>query len=731
VSAAGADPGTTRELPTVTGAARQAALRGARFDPRLVSLRSGLVAALPVAAMLALGTALHRPAATVTLGVGAILVGMAWRAGDAPVEPPLATMGADAIVLAAATVLGTVAGRYPALHLVLLAALCLIAGLATALGRGGAVVGTQAIIAYTILGAFPEPLGPALALGGLVLAGGVAQVAACALLARPPAHRRQRAAVAAALRSLAAQARDPQAPAATSAVALDAAELALALPAVFGSPELATLTELIAAGRRIRLELTALGSASFYAARTDPEHAERLGTALRDATARIADALALAAAALEGGPEQALRLRDAALALGAWGAARAPLPVAPLEQGLAALTGRVGATLRQVLLASGFTTDGMGAWTPPPARRRGPLPRPSAGSWRRLASGLRTDVRKLRDAARRDAPAGRHALRLAVVVPLTELLAQVTSLPHGQWAVLAVATVLRPEFGATLTRGVERVIGTLAGVVLATLMAVALNPGGWGAAAALTAIAYGTFAVFSASFAAGVAGLTAVIVFLIHTVSPVDTAQLAFDRGLDTVIGGALGLAAYAAWPTWSARSLPHRMATLITAQGDYLALVLGALIAGAPADGERLRGRARAARMAWGDAEALLRVTRMEPARGGTGPGTAARMLQSLRRVVYAVHALRVGVGQIADPTPHPELEDLRRGLLAATATLASRAGGEAGPAAMPPLRARYRQIAWGPQHGLPDSVRIPIDELIDALDSLALVLGIELPTG
>ena len=67
----------------------------------------------------------------------------------------------------------------------------------------------------------------------------------------------------------------------------------------------------------------------------------------------------------------------------------------------------------------------------------------------------------MRSVANLHSAAGRHALRLAVVVSLTELLIQRVALPRAYWAVVAAATVLRPGFGQTFTRGAERVLGTL------------------------------------------------------------------------------------------------------------------------------------------------------------------------------------------------------------------------------------------------------------------------------
>ena len=106
------------------------------------------------------------------------------------------------------------------------------------------------------------------------------------------------------------------------------------------------------------------------------------------------------------------------------------------------------------------------------------------------------------------------------MVALTELLVQRVALPRAYWAVVAAASVLRPDFGATFTRGAERVVGTSAGVVISTLIAVALDPSGWGVVAVVGVLAFVTYAVFPASFTAGTAMMTGVVVFLLHAIAP-------------------------------------------------------------------------------------------------------------------------------------------------------------------------------------------------------------------
>jgi uncharacterized membrane protein YgaE (UPF0421/DUF939 family) len=632
------------------------ALRAAgRVDRTGVSARAGAIAAIPVASVLAIGTAIGRPVGAVTVAAGAMLGGVAWRAGG-PDAPPVGTMAAAALALALATVTGSASGRWPWLHLALLVGVCLAAGIATSLGRRGAVVGTQSIIAFVVFGRFPQPFGSAVALGGLVLAGGVTQTLFATLLARPPAWRQQRAAVAEAYRRLAALAAAPGTTV-PAAAALDAAEARLTAPALLADRSVMALSALVDEGRRIRLELIVLRAAADRARRR-PDDAEA---------------------------------------------------TAVLDGRLAALGGQVRAAAR--LAAASRRRSGLVG-----------VPAPTRGSRLPLA-GLREDLRRIRASLTLESAAGRHAVRLAVVVAGTELLVQRVALPRAYWAVVAAATVLRPDFAATFTRGGERVLGTIAGVLIASLIAVGLDPGGWGIVAVVGLLAFGTYAVFPASFAAGTALLTAVIVFLLHAVAPA-SGTIALDRGIDTAIGGAIGLAAYALWPTWSGASTGRLLAAVVEAQRSYLAAVLTGIVRGEPLLDAELRPLARRARMAYSDAEAAVTLAHTEPARG-TDPGRAAAALAGMRRLVYGAHGLRVEAGALAQRQPAPALAPLATGLAEALGQLAGRLRDESVAGGLPPLRDAYRRALPELPEPLAAAVRIPLDELIDATDTVAASLG------
>src|ERR1019366_8484743 len=188
--------GSPPQPAALTVAVREAA----RFDRESVSVWAGLLAAIPVVALLGGGIAAGEPVAAVTMGAGAMLVGTAWRTGGG--RPPLALMATDAVLMATSTFVGCVTGSVFWLHLGVLCVWSLMAGLLVGVGNRGAVVGTQAIIAVVVFGRFSQPPLAALGLAGLILAGGGAQVLFLSIVRWPSPLRAQRAATASAYRVL-------------------------------------------------------------------------------------------------------------------------------------------------------------------------------------------------------------------------------------------------------------------------------------------------------------------------------------------------------------------------------------------------------------------------------------------------------------------------------------------------------------------------------------------------
>ncbi len=672
-----------------------------------MSLTGGVIAAIPVIVVLGAGTAISGAVAGVTMGAGAMLVGVAWRTGGG--RPPLATMASVSVLMALSTFIGAATGSVPWLHLALLVVWGYGGGLLVTLGRRTAVVGTQAIIAIVVFGRFSQPIPQAAGLAGLVLAGGSAQVAFAALVNWPPSLRVQRESLARAYRAVAALAlAPPGASSVPAATAIDEAQATLAAPALLGDPAIMVLRSLVIEARRVRLELNAIRTLSGRAAGEGAAGESSDLTGASAALNAIAAVIANARGPLESG------LTDELPPMTPPAGAGSELE-AELERRSAALGGqlRAIAALAEQALAQ-------------PERRF----RPSRGATDPLGRARR-ELDELRANMSLGSAAGRHALRLAVVVPATELLAEHTPLARGYWMVVAAATVLRPEFGATLTRAAERLAGTAVGVVIAGLVTAGLHPSGAVTVAVVGVLACGAYTLFAASFAAGTAFLTATIVFLLNAVAP-DTFTTATDRLIDTVIGGAIGLAAFSAWPTWSRGPARQALAELARAQRAYLRAVLAPLIAGRAADGEALRPLARAARMAWTNAQDKVARSLGEPTARQIDADTSRGILVGLRRVVLAIGVVRVleeGRAERDGEPGFPALEALATDFDVAMAEIAGvLAGSGAGP--FPPLRERHQALA-SEGSGLGKVLLGELDEIVDALNTVGELVGLRHPTG
>ena len=699
-----------REPGPLTAAIRDAA----RFDRQLISVRAGLLAAIPVVAVLGFGLAFGDPVAGVTMGAGAMLVGIAWRTAGG--RPPLGLMATDAVLMAISCFVGSVTGSVLWLHFLVLCLWSLMGGLLVGVGNRGGVLGTQAIIAVVVFGRFSEPAPAALGLAGLVLAGGLAQVVFLSLIRWPSPLSGKRAATAAAYRALSGLAVAPVgASTLPVASALDEADVALAAPGLFGDAAVMTLRSLVNEGPRIRIQLSAL-HALLRQSREDEHPTVRRGLGL------TAEALGLVARAIEGdrAAAQALPEPVAALTAAARPETQQPSLRDPIDlimsRRLAALAGQ----LRAVAALAPAAGEGGGLRSRRPRRRTNqPLER------------LRADLDQLRAGMSLDSPAGRHALRLAVIVPAAALISREVPLSRGYWMVVAAATVLRPEFGATFTRGTERVLGTVLGVAIAGAIAVGLHPAGAITVLIVGLLGWAAYALFPASFAVGFAFITALVVFLLNAISP-DTLATASARLLDTLVGGTIGLVAYALWPTWARSTARQSLADLVQADRAYLAGVLSAIAEGRRADEQKMRRLARRARLVRTNAESAVGRSLSEPATRRIDARQAQAALGGLRRLISAAHVLRLDAQEDRQHPPHPGLTplaaDLDRQLAAIEQSLAAGAPPVPGSFSLPDLRSEHDEFS---EH-VPDDeetagLLAELDEIVDAANGLASAVGLE----
>ncbi len=139
------------------------------------------------------------------------------------------------------------------------------------------------------------------------------------------------------------------------------------------------------------------------------------------------------------------------------------------------------------------------------------------------------------------AAAAVYAGRLVITVALASELYRYLGLQSGYWIPMTAMLVQKPAFFETLTRGLMRVGGTLAGAVLATLLVQHVPMGPWWLAVGVTACAYGAFVTTSVNYGMFSLFLTSYIVFLL-SLNAIPGPEIAHRRAGCTAAGALIAL---------------------------------------------------------------------------------------------------------------------------------------------------------------------------------------------
>jgi len=232
----------------------------------------------------------------------------------------------------------------------------------------------------------------------------------------------------------------------------------------------------------------------------------------------------------------------------------------------------------------------------------------------------------------------RHALRLAIAAAVAVWLADWFAIERGYWIGITAVVILQPYVAATWQRAFERVAGSVLGGLIAAGLGLVLT-GPMAVVAVVFPLSVITLAVRGVNYALFVLFLTPQFVLIaeLFQTGGVPSWQLAGIRGLDSVLGGMLGLAAgFLLWPSWESTRLPDQLVLALRANRDYLAAALGG------ADDTVVQAARRGAGLASNNAEASLQRLLGEPRRRPPAIAEPAMtILTCLRRLAGAAAAI------------------------------------------------------------------------------------------
>jgi uncharacterized membrane protein YccC len=164
----------------------------------------------------------------------------------------------------------------------------------------------------------------------------------------------------------------------------------------------------------------------------------------------------------------------------------------------------------------------------------------------------------------------RHALRLGVATALAAVVASGIHVVRGYWIPMTVVIVLKPNFGGTLQRAVQRITGTILGALLAAmLLLISTNP--WWLLAALAVLAYATFALRNRNYTLFSLALTPLVMLMLDIAHPI-TITDSFLRIVHTIIGSFIALlSGYLLFPIRESRRLSLHIADAFRAEAVFL----------------------------------------------------------------------------------------------------------------------------------------------------------------
>jgi uncharacterized membrane protein YccC len=637
---------------------------------------------------------------------GALPVGVAAMTGSLPTAP-VGLLVATTVGMSVSTFVGSLCAGHEAAVVVTLVVWGFVAGLLVALSQAATITGVQAVVGLIVFGRYPGGIGTSALHAAAVLAGGLQQTLYAVTLRPLRPLGTERAALSNVYRRLATLATGASYGGPSGeAIATTSALLARR------SPDSPTLRDLVDEATRIRLELQALSSVPDIAGVAD----------LRTAAARWLELIAVSISDSSRPAAEPAGMEDALAAMRGHDAAA----------GRAGSRARFAAARARALLGQLRAADRLAAALA--GERQVLLPRiAGARAGLQLGSALHRDAARVRETATdTDAPAFRHGVRLAVLLPVADIISTQLPWSRGYWVPLTTVVVLKPDYAATLQRGIGRVIGTALGVVLAGVLIAVARPTGIGLVVAVAVLAWASYTLFSASFALYSFVLTALVVLLISTGDPKPLAAVA-DRGLDTLLGGAIALLGYVVWPTPEAATLRTTTGRLLAALADYADAVFGGYIGGSY--DAQVRGRmaesARAARRARTNAQASLDRAAGEPPRLRPNTEVAQSVLAGSRRIIIVLHALRTTLQDTGEQLALPEVAPAAVDIVAALRELAD-AVEKGRPAQLPDLREQQQRLERladdngsnlrARRLGL---VAAHLDPLVDAVDTVGHMLG------
>jgi uncharacterized membrane protein YccC len=677
-----------------------------------VALRNAVGVVVP----LIVGITIGMPLGGLAVASGALNV--SYSDGQDPYGQRARRMLASSALCAIAVMAGGLAAHHNAAAVVLATVWAFGSGMAIVLGATAESLGVISVVVLIIYAA--QSLTPARALqaGGLAFAGGVIQMLLSLALWPVRAFEPERRAIANLYLVLAQAAASPEqlTKAPPPAEASSQAQDALAARAFDHSIPSERFLSLLSQAERIRLRLFTLGRLLRRMRR------EKFGFA----PAEMVESFLESAAHVMQAIGESL-LRNAPLTVNESWRAEMRTATESLRQGEDArertfLTAVIRDAVFQMDAVAGQLRAAMRlAGDLTPAGLQAAFERDKRLPWRMRFTG---NLARVTANLSLQSAVFRHAIRLAAAVAIAEVLSRSSFETHrAYWLPMTTVLVLKPQFAVTFTRGLLRIGGTIAGLLLATAMFHFLPPGRGMEIALIGGFVFLLRWVGPANYGIFGIAVSALVVLLIAFTGVAPQAVIVL-RGVNTVAGGLLALVAYAVWPTWEHTQVGVVLARLLESYRGYLATLLEeATRTDGPPSVRRVDKMRLACRLARSNAVASVDRMRAEPGTRAEEIALLMGILASAHRFVYSVISVDTGIMTGPRPVVRPEFRVFAQDMFVTLDGLSTVLRSAHAPVQKwPDLREAHRRLLQNPlsageRYAL---VNVEADRMVNSLNTL-----------